>query len=70
MPKEVFKYEGKKGGNITRREAFTGTFEQFQKQNENTHVFKKLEEKERLSELKKAFKALTEKEETQAVPAK
>ena len=44
---------------ITFEENYSRTFEQFKKEFENTHVFKKIPEKERLAELKKAFKIAT-----------
>ena len=44
---------------ITFEENYSRTFEQFKKEFENTHVFKKIPEKERLVELKKAFKIAT-----------
>jgi len=40
-------------------EIYTGTFDQFKAQFENTWVFKELPEKERLVELKRAFKIAT-----------
>ena len=46
---------------IVFEENYSRTFEQFSKEFGNTHVFKKLQEKERLSELKKAFKIATSK---------
>lgn len=46
---------------ITFEENYSRTFEQFKKEFENTHVFKKIPEKERLVELKKAFKIATQK---------
>ena len=48
------KYEG-----ITFREGYDCTFEQFQKTFEDTHVFKKYPEKERLAKMKEAFKVAT-----------
>mgnify|MGYP006172408031 CR=1 FL=1 len=50
------KYKG-----ITFEENYSRTFEQFQKEFENTHVFKAIPPKERLVELKKAFKIATQK---------
>ena len=44
---------------ITFEENYSRTFELFKKEFENTHVFKKIPEKERLVELKKAFKIAT-----------
>jgi hypothetical protein len=44
---------------ITFEENYSRTFDQFKKEFENTHVFKKIPEKERLAELKKAFKIAT-----------
>lgn len=46
---------------ITFEENYSRTFDQFKKEFENTHVFKKIPEKERLVELKKAFKIATQK---------
>lgn len=46
---------------ITFAENYAGTFEQFKIEFENTWVFKGIQEKERLSELKKAFKIATRK---------
>lgn len=46
---------------ITFEENYSRTFEQFKKEFENTWVFKKLPAKERLVELKKAFKIATTK---------
>lgn len=46
---------------ITFAENYAGTFEQFKAEFENTWVFRGIEEKERLSELKKAFKIATKK---------
>lgn len=40
-------------------ENYSGTFEQFKKEFQNVWVFAELAEKERLSELKKAFKVAT-----------
>lgn len=47
-------YEG-----ITFRENYDSTFEVFKAEFENTHVFKKFPEKERLVKLKEAFKLAT-----------
>ena len=44
---------------ITFEENYSRTFDQFKKEFENTHVFKKIPEKERLAELKMAFKIAT-----------
>lgn len=44
---------------ITFAENYSGTFEQFKAEFENTWVFKELPERERLVELKKAFKIAT-----------
>lgn len=52
------KYKG-----ITFEENYSRTFEQFKEEFENTWVFKGIEEKERLVELKKAFKIATKKAE-------
>ena len=46
---------------ITFAENYSGTFEQFKIEFENTWVFRGIEEKERLSELKKAFKIANRK---------
>lgn len=46
---------------ITFEENYSRTFEQFQKEFEETHVFKAIPPKERLAELKKAFKIATSK---------
>lgn len=50
------KYKG-----ITFEDNYSRTFEQFKAEFENTWVFKGIEEKERLVELKKAFKIATKK---------
>jgi hypothetical protein len=50
------KYKG-----ITFEDNYSRTFEQFKSEFENTWVFKGIEEKERLIELKKAFKIATKK---------
>lgn len=52
------KYKG-----ITFEENYSRTFEQFKKEFENTHVFKTIPPKERLAELKKAFKVATKSED-------
>lgn len=52
MPKNQYK-------GITFEENYSRTFDQFKAEFENTHVFKGIEEKQRLSELKKAFKIAT-----------
>ena len=44
---------------ITFRENYDSTFEVFKAEFENTHVFKKFPEKERLVKLKEAFKLAT-----------
>lgn len=44
---------------ITFAENYSGTFDKFKTEFENTWVFRGIEEKERLSELKKAFKIAT-----------
>jgi predicted HicB family RNase H-like nuclease len=44
---------------ITFRENYDSTFEVFKAEFENTHVFKKFPEKERLVKLKEAFKVAT-----------
>lgn len=46
---------------ITFEENYSRTFEQFKSEFENTWVFREIEEKERLVELKKAFKIATKK---------
>jgi hypothetical protein len=48
------KYKG-----ITFAEGWSGTFEQFKSEFENTHVFKNLEPKQRLAEMKKVFNTIT-----------
>ncbi len=58
------KYKG-----ITFEENYSRTFEQFKSEFENTHVFKGIQEKERLIELKKAFKIATKKPATDEVVA-
>lgn len=55
---------------IVFEENYSRTFEQFSKEFGNTHVFKKLQEKERLSELKKAFKIATTKSSESTEKAK
>ena len=52
------KYKG-----ITFEENYSRTFEQFVKEFENTHVFKGIEPKKRLIELKTAFKIATQSSE-------
>lgn len=47
---------------ITFAEGWSGTFEQFKEQFENTHVFKALEPKEKLAEMKKVFQKITKTE--------
>jgi hypothetical protein len=47
---------------ITFEENYSRTFEQFKAEFENTWVFRGIAEKERLVELKKAFKIATKKE--------
>ena len=44
---------------ITFRENYDSTFDVFKAEFENTHVFKKFPEKERLVKLKEAFKVAT-----------
>lgn len=46
---------------IVFQENYSGTFEQFQKQFEDVWVFRVLEPKEKLAELKKAFEIATSK---------
>jgi hypothetical protein len=48
------KYKG-----ITFADGWSGTFEQFKSEFENTHVFRGLEAKQRLSEMKKVFNQIT-----------
>lgn len=50
---EKFKYKG-----ITFAEGWSGTFEQFKEQFEETEAFKSLQQKERLSEMKRIFQEL------------
>jgi hypothetical protein len=50
------KYKG-----ITFEANYSRTFEHFKSEFENTWVFKGIQEKERLAELKKAFKIATKK---------
>jgi hypothetical protein len=52
---------GAKYGGITFEANYSRTFAQFKGEFENTWVFKKIPEKERLSELKKAFRIATKK---------
>ena len=51
------KYKG-----ITFAEGWNGTFEQFKTEFENTHVFRGLEDKIRLAEMKKVFNTITKTE--------
>lgn len=51
------KYKG-----ITFEDNYSRTFDQFKSEFENTWVFRGIPEKERLLELKKAFKIATKKE--------
>lgn len=51
------KYKG-----ITFEDNYSRTFDQFKSEFENTWVFRGIPEKERLVELKKAFKIATKKE--------
>jgi len=44
---------------ITSNWTYKGTFEQFKKEFEDTHVFQKVPQKERLGKLKEAFKKAT-----------
>ena len=46
---------------ITFQDNYEGTFEKFKDEFENTWVFREIPEKERLSELKKAFKIAIKK---------
>lgn len=52
-------------GAITFPEHYDGTIEQFIAEFENTWVFKQMEPKERLRELKKAFAIATNKKDTE-----
>ena len=52
------KYKG-----ITFEEDYSRTFEQFKSEFENTWVFREMPDKERLIELKKAFKIASKKSE-------
>lgn len=52
MPRHQYK-------GITFAEGWNGTFDQFKEQFENTHVFKSLEDKVRLAEMKKVFNTIT-----------
>ena len=52
MAKHIYK-------GITFAEGWSGTFEQFKEQFENTHVFRGIEPKERLVEMKKVFNTIT-----------
>lgn len=52
MPRHQYK-------GITFAEGWNGTFDQFKEQFENTHVFRGLEAKERLAEMKKVFNTIT-----------
>jgi hypothetical protein len=54
MPVELKKYKA-----ITFAKDYSGTLEQFKAEFENTWVFRGIPEKERLVELKKAFKIAT-----------
>lgn len=47
---------------ITFAKGWSGTFEQFKSEFENTHVFKALESKEKLAEMKKVFNTITKTE--------
>lgn len=47
---------------ITFEENYSRTFEQFKAEFENTWVFSEIPEKEKLAELKKAFKIATKKD--------
>lgn len=46
---------------ITFEDNYSRTFDQFKAEFENTWVFKEIQEKDRLSELKKAFKIAAKK---------
>lgn len=50
------KYKG-----ITFEDNYSRTFEEFKKEFAGSHIFKTIPEKERLIELKKAFKIATQK---------
>jgi hypothetical protein len=54
------KYKG-----ITFEENYSRTFEQFKAEFENTWIFKSIQPKERLAELKKAFKIATKKADSE-----
>lgn len=54
MPVELKKYKA-----ITFAQNYSGTLDQFKAEFENTWVFREIPEKERLVELKKAFKIAT-----------
>ena len=47
---------------ITFAEGWNGTFEQFREQFENTHVFKGLQQKDRLAKMKEVFGNITKNE--------
>ena len=51
------KYKG-----ITFAKGWNGTFEQFKAEFGNTHVFKSLEQKEKLAEMKRVFNQITKAE--------
>lgn len=53
---------------ITFAEGWNGTFEQFKSEFENTHVFKALEPKEKLAEMKQVFNKITKTEPKPAEP--
>jgi len=52
-------YKGKNGGSITFPADFNETFDQFVKSHGDAHPFKKLTEKDKLVEMKKAFNVAT-----------
>jgi len=51
---------------ITFAEGWNGTFEQFKSEFGNTHVFKALEPKEKLAEMKKVFNTITKTDPAKA----
>lgn len=51
------KYKG-----ITFAKGWNGTFEQFKAEFENTHVFKAVDPKDKLAEMKRVFNTITKKE--------
>ena len=51
---------GWKYAGISSRHDYTGTFDQFKQEFEQTHVFQSIKAKDRLVEMKKAFAIATE----------